>query len=178
MNLIEMRNITRRYTDKAIEFITTNRERPFFLYLPHSMPHVPLFVPEDVYDPDPQNAYTCTIQHLDAEIGRLMKTVRELGLSDHTYVLFTTDNGPWLQFKNHAGSADPLREGKGTTFEGGQRVPCIVWAPARVPAGISVWQRNQGVLLAKGNSIKIEEPIYGARLLDILARRNIKATFY
>ncbi len=132
---VNQRTITRRYTDKAIAFVTENKDRPFFLYLPHSMPHVPLFVPEDVYDPDPQNAYTCVIEHIDAEIGRLMQSVRDLDLSAKTYVIFTSDNGPWLPFKNHGGSAYPLRDGKGTTFEGGQRVPCIVWAPGRVPAG-------------------------------------------
>ncbi len=132
---VNQRTITRRYTDKAIEFVTANKDRPFFLYLPHSMPHIPLFVPEDVYDPDPKNAYTCVIEHIDAEVGRLMKTVRDLDLSDNTYVIFTTDNGPWLQFKNHGGSAGPLRAGKGTTYEGGQRVPCVMWAPGRIPAG-------------------------------------------
>ncbi len=134
---VDQRTITRRYTDKAIDFITANKEQPFFLYLPHSMPHIPLYVPEDVYDADPQNAYKCVIEHVDAEVGRIVKTVRDLGLADNTYIIFTTDNGPWLQFKNHGGSADPLRAGKGTTFEGGQRVPCVMWAPGRIPAGTS-----------------------------------------
>ena len=134
---VNQRTITRRYTDKAIEFVTANKDRPFFLYLPHSMPHIPLFVPEDVYDPDPQNAYKCVIEHIDAEVGRLMETVRREGLADNTWVIFTSDNGPWLQFKNHGGSAKPLRAGKGTNFEGGQRVPTIIWAPGRVPAGTS-----------------------------------------
>jgi arylsulfatase A len=134
---VDQRTITRRYTDKAIEFITANKEQPFFLYLPHSMPHIPLYVPEDVYDADPQNAYTCVIEHIDAEVGRVVKTVKDLGLADNTYIIFTTDNGPWLQFKNHGGSAGPLRAGKGTTFEGGQRVPCVMWAPGKIPAGTS-----------------------------------------
>lgn len=132
---VDQRTVTRRYTDKAIEFVTSNQDKPFFLYLPHSMPHIPLYVPEDVYDPDPQNAYTCVIEHIDAEVGRLMETIRDLDLAKETYVIYTSDNGPWLQFKNHGGSAGPLRAGKGTTFEGGQRVPCVVWGPGRVPAG-------------------------------------------
>ncbi|MFK7852116.1 MAG: sulfatase [Akkermansiaceae bacterium] len=132
---VDQRTITRRYTDKAIEFVTANKEKPFFLYLPHSMPHIPLFVPEDAYDPDPKNAYKCVIEHIDAEVGRLVDKVRELGLAENTYVIFTSDNGPWLQFKNHGGSALPLRAGKGTTYEGGQRVPCVIWAPGRIPAG-------------------------------------------
>ena len=134
-NPVNQRTITRRYTDRAVEFITANKARPFFLYLPHSMPHVPLFVPEDVYDPDPQNAYKCVIEHIDAEVGRILKTVRDLDLSERTYIVFTTDNGPWLQFKNHGGSAGPLRAGKGTTYEGGHRVPCVMWGPGRIPAG-------------------------------------------
>lgn len=130
---VDQRMVTRRYTDKAIEFVTENKEKPFFLYLPHSMPHIPLYVPEDVYDKDPQNAYTCVIEHIDAEVGRLMKTVDDLGLTEKTYIIYTTDNGPWLQFKNHGGSAGPLRAGKGTTFEGGQRVPCVIRGPG-IPA--------------------------------------------
>ncbi len=132
---VDQRTVTRRYTDHAIDFIKKNKEKPFFVYLPHSMPHIPLYVPGDVYDPDPQNAYTCVIEHIDAEVGRVMNTIRELELSENTYVIYTSDNGPWLQFKNHGGSAGPLREGKGTTFEGGQRVPCVMWGPGRVPAG-------------------------------------------
>lgn len=134
---VDQRTITRRYTDRAIEFVRSHQNDPFFLYLPHSMPHIPLYVPEDVYDPNPQNAYKCVIEHIDAEVGRLMTTLHELGLDDDTIVIYTSDNGPWLRFKNHGGSAGPLRDGKGTTFEGGQRVPCVMWAPGRIPAGTS-----------------------------------------
>ncbi|MCM8542063.1 MAG: sulfatase, partial [Lentisphaeraceae bacterium] len=131
---VNQRTITRRYTDQAISFVKENKEKPFFLYLPHSMPHIPLYVPEDVYDPDPKNAYTNVIEHIDAEVGRLLKTVTDLGLDKNTYIIFTTDNGPWLQFKNHGGSALPLRAGKGTTYDGGQRVPCVMKGPG-IPAG-------------------------------------------
>jgi arylsulfatase A len=132
---VDQRTITRRYTDRAIEFVTTNKDNPFFLYLPHTMPHIPLYVPQDVYDADPKNAYKCVIEHLDAEVGRLVETIRTLDLSEDTIIIYTTDNGPWLPFKNHGGSADPLRDGKGTNFEGGQRVPCVMWGPGRIPAG-------------------------------------------
>jgi arylsulfatase A len=132
---VNQRTITRRYTDEAIKFIQANQDQPFFLYLPHSMPHIPLFVPEDAYDPDPQNAYKAVIEHMDAEVGRVVETVKKLGLSEHTYIIYTSDNGPWLTFKNHAGSAKPLRNGKMSTYEGGQRVPCVMWAPGRIPAG-------------------------------------------
>jgi arylsulfatase A len=134
---VNQRTITRRYTDRAIEFVTANRRRPFFLYLPHSMPHIPLYVPKDVFDPDASRAYATVIEHIDAEVGRLVDTVRKLGLAEKTYIIFTSDNGPWLQFGNCGGSAKPLRAGKGTTFEGGHRVPCVMWAPGRIPAGTS-----------------------------------------
>lgn len=131
---VNQRTITRRYTDKAIEFVKANKDKPFFLYLPHSMPHIPLFVPKDVYDPNPKNAYKNVIEHIDTEVGRLLKTLKDLQLEKNTYVIFTTDNGPWLRFNNHGGSALPLRDGKGTTYEGGQRVPFIIRGPG-VPAG-------------------------------------------
>jgi arylsulfatase A-like enzyme len=131
---VDQRTVTRRYTDRSLNFIKDNKEKPFFLYLPHSMPHIPLYVPDDVRDPDPLNAYTNVIEHIDAQVGRIADLLRELKLDQNTYLIFTTDNGPWLQFKNHGGSAGPLRDGKGTTFEGGQRVPCVMWAPGRIPA--------------------------------------------
>ena len=116
---VDQRTITRRYTDKAIEFVTENKEHPFFLYLPHSMPHLPLYVPDDVYDSNVKDAYKIVIEHIDAETGRLLKTVKELGLADNTYVIYTSDNGPWSQFKHHAGKATPLRGSKGPHTEGG-----------------------------------------------------------
>jgi len=130
---VDQRTITRRYTDRGVDFIRENKERPFFLYLPYSMPHIPLYVPDDVRDPDPKRAYINTIEHLDNEIGRIFDTLRELNLAGNTYVIFTTDNGPWLPFKHHGGSAGPLRDGKMTTFEGGHRVPTIFWSPMRIP---------------------------------------------
>lgn len=131
---VDQRTVTRRYTQKAIDFVTAHQDEPFFVYLPHSMPHIPLYVPDDVRDPNVKNAYTNTIEHIDAEVGRLLNTLDDLNLAENTYVIYTTDNGPWLQFKHHGGSAGPLREGKGTTFEGGQRVPCLIRGPG-VPAG-------------------------------------------
>ena len=131
---VDQRTITRRCTQKAIDFVTANKEKPFFVYLPHSMPHIPLYVPDDVRDPDPKNAYINTIEHIDTEVGRLLDVLDELKLTSKTYVIYTTDNGPWLPFRHHGGSAGPLREGKGTTFEGGQRVPCLIRGPG-IPAG-------------------------------------------
>ncbi len=131
---VDQRTITRRYTDRSTAFIKANQDKPFFLYLPHSMPHIPLYVPDDLRDPDPKNAYTNVIEHIDAEVGRIANLLHELKLTQNTYLIFTTDNGPWLGFEHHGGSAGPLRDGKSTTFEGGQRVPCVMWAPGRIPA--------------------------------------------
>ncbi|MDP7049436.1 MAG: sulfatase [Verrucomicrobiota bacterium] len=131
---VDQRTVTRRYTQKSIDFIKANKDKPFFVYLPHSMPHIPLYVPDEVRDPDPKRSYINTIEHIDAEVGRLLKTLDELKLAENTYVIYTTDNGPWLPFRHHGGSAGPLREGKGTTFEGGQRVPCVMRGPS-IPAG-------------------------------------------
>jgi arylsulfatase A-like enzyme len=131
---VDQRTITRRCTDKTISFIKKNKDKPFFVYVPHSMPHIPLYVPDEIRDPNPLNAYTCVIEHIDSEVGRIIKTIKDLKLDKNTIVIYTTDNGPWLPFKHHGGSAGPLREGKGTTFEGGQRVPCVMWGPSRIPA--------------------------------------------
>ena len=131
---VDQRTITRRCTQKAIDFVKQHRDRPFFVYLPHSMPHIPLYVPDEVRDPDPKKAYINTIEHIDAEVGRLLDVLDELDLVENTYVIYTSDNGPWLPFKHHGGSAGPLRDGKGTTFEGGMRVPFLIRGPG-VPAG-------------------------------------------
>ncbi|MCH1495528.1 MAG: sulfatase [Rubripirellula sp.] len=131
---VDQRTVTRRYTQAAIDFVETHQDKPFFVYLPHSMPHIPLYVPDDVRDPNPLNAYINVIEHIDHEVGRLLDTLDRLKLTENTYVIYTTDNGPWLPFKHHGGSAGVLRDGKGTTFEGGQRVPCLIRGPG-IPAG-------------------------------------------
>ncbi|MEM1294642.1 MAG: PVC-type heme-binding CxxCH protein [Verrucomicrobiota bacterium] len=131
---VDQRTITRRYTDKTIEFIKQNQSKPFFVYLPHSMPHVPLYVPDDFHDPDPKQAYIKTMEHIDAEVGRVLDTLRELKLVEHTYVIFTSDNGPAVGNRHHGGSTGSLRGGKTSTFEGGTRVPCVVWGPGHIPA--------------------------------------------
>ena len=163
---VDQRTVTRRYTDRAIAFIKANRDKPFFLYLPHSMPHIPLYVPDDVYDPEVKNAYKCVIEHIDAEVGRLVDTVRELSLEKKTYIIYTSDNGPWLQFKNHGGSADPLRAGKGTTFEGGQRVPCVMWAPGRIPGGTTTDAFTSTLDLLPTIASIVRKPLPNDRKID------------
>ncbi len=126
---VDQRTVTARYTDKSIEFIKKNKDQPFFLYLPHTMPHVPLYLPDELYDADPKMAYIKVIEQIDSEVGRVMDTLRELNLEEDTYVIFTSDNGPALGLKHHGGSAGPLRGGKISTFEGGTRVPLIIRGP-------------------------------------------------
>ena len=133
---VDQRTITRRCTQKTIDFIKENKDSPFFIYLPHSMPHIPLYVPDEIRDPNPMNAYVNTIQHIDSEVGRILQTLDELNLTSNTFVIYTTDNGPWLGFRHHGGSAGSLRDGKGTTFEGGQRVPCVMSGPGIPPGTI------------------------------------------
>jgi arylsulfatase A-like enzyme len=132
---VDQTTLTERFTDEALRFIDENRDRPFFLYLAHPMPHVPLFVDAEHFDPDPAKAYDRVIEHIDDSTGRILRKLRDLDLERDTVVVFTSDNGPWLKWEHHAGSAAPLREGKGTTYEGGMRVPFIAWAPGRIPAG-------------------------------------------
>jgi arylsulfatase A len=126
--------LTTDYTERAVRFIQKNKDRPFFLYLPHTMPHVPLFVSERFKGKSEQGLYGDVIMELDWSVGQILETLRQLGLDDNTLVLFASDNGPWLSYGNHGGSAGLLREGKGTTWEGGVRVPFIARWPGKVPA--------------------------------------------
>lgn len=134
---VDQRNITRRYTDEALSFIrkSSDASKPFFLYLAHSMPHVPLYLPDTLHEPESSYPYKDVIEHIDSQVGRIFDLLVQLELSRDTMVIYTSDNGPWLRFKHHGGQALPLREGKGTTFEGGMRVPCVVWGPSRIQPG-------------------------------------------
>lgn len=127
--------LTRRYTEKAIDFISKNKENPFFLYLPYTFPHVPLFASDDFKGKSKRGLYGDVVQEIDWSVGQVMQTIREQGLADNTFVFFTSDNGPWLVMNEEGGSAGLLREGKGSTWEGGMREPAIAWYPGKVPAG-------------------------------------------
>lgn len=128
-------NLTTEYTKRAVSFIEKNKKGPFFLYLPHSMVHIPLGVSEKFRGKSRQGLYGDVMMEVDWSIGEIMKALEENGLEKNTLVIFTSDNGPWLNFGNHAGSTGGLREGKGTSWEGGQRVPCIMRWPGVIPAG-------------------------------------------
>ena len=124
--LEDQSTLTERYTTAAEAFIKKNKNKPFFLYLPHSMPHVPINASPAFRGKSKQGLYGDVIQEIDASVGRILKTIKENGLDNNTLVIFTSDNGPWINYGNHAGSTGGLREGKGTSFEGGQRVPSII----------------------------------------------------
>ena len=126
---------TRRFTEESVKFIAANKDRPFFLYVPHVMPHVPIFASEKFRGRSQRGLYGDVVEELDWSVGEILATIKQHGLDEQTLVIFTSDNGPFLSYGNHAGSAGPLREGKLTTFEGGVRVPCIVRCPGKVPAG-------------------------------------------
>ncbi|MCL5744460.1 MAG: sulfatase, partial [Acidobacteria bacterium] len=127
--------LTRRYTDETIRFITENKGRPFFVYLSPNMPHTVLAASEQFRGKSRRGLYGDAVEEFDWNAGRVMDTLRQLKLERNTYVLFTSDNGPWLMKKADGGSAAPLRSGKVSCWEGGLRVPCILWGPGRVPAG-------------------------------------------
>ncbi len=131
----DQRQLTTWYTERAVRFIERHRDRPFFLYVPHSMPHVPLFVSDKFAGRTRRGLYGDVIAEIDWSVGEILKALKRHRLDDHTLVIFTSDNGPWLLYGDHAGSARPLREGKATMFDGGVRVPCIMRWPKRIPAG-------------------------------------------
>jgi arylsulfatase A-like enzyme len=131
----DQREFTTRFADRAVAFIRRQKDRPFFFYLAPNMPHVPLFVRKDHEGRTGRGAYADVIAEIDDAVGRVLGTLKELGLDDKTLVIFSSDNGPWLSYGDHAGSAGPLREGKGTSYEGGIRVPMIARWPGTIPAG-------------------------------------------
>ena len=134
-NKADMSTLTRRYTDEALKFIRANRDKPFFVYIPHTMPHTKLGASDQFRGKSKRGLYGDVIEEIDWNTGRILDTVEELGLDEKTYVIYTSDNGPWAIKKENGGSAKPLRGAKTSTWEGGLRVPCIMRAPGRIPAG-------------------------------------------
>ncbi|MGE3172082.1 MAG: sulfatase [Planctomycetota bacterium] len=127
--------LTTWYTERAVDFIARNAARPFFLYVPHSMVHVPLFVSDKFAGKSGRGLFADVVMEIDWSVGQILDALEEHGLSRDTLVVFTADNGPWLSYGDHAGSALPLREGKGTMWEGGYREPTLMRWPGRIPAG-------------------------------------------
>jgi len=133
--LEDQAKLTTLYTERSVEFINNNKDNPFFLYVPHSMPHVPIAVSNKFKGKSSQGLYGDLMMEIDWSVGEIVKALKQNNLEENTLVIFTSDNGPWLNFGNHAGSTGGLREGKGTSFEGGQRVPTIMKWPKVISAG-------------------------------------------
>ena len=127
--IIDQSNLTKDITSESIDFIEKNKDSPFFLYIAHPQPHVPLFVSKDFEDITGNGLYADVITEIDYSVGRVLDKIEESGLTENTIVVFTSDNGPWLSYGNHSGSSGIFREGKGTTWEGGVRVPSIIKFP-------------------------------------------------
>lgn len=133
----DQEQLTTQYTEHAVAFIEANRARPFFLYVPHSMVHVPLHVSDKFRGKSGRGLFGDVLMEVDWSVGQILDALRRHGLENNTLVIFTSDNGPWLSYGDHAGSAGPLREGKGTMFDGGCREPTLMWWPGKIPAGTS-----------------------------------------
>ena len=132
--------LTTWYTNRAVNFIEKNKDQPFFLYLPHSMPHVPLYASDKFKGKSKGGIYGDVIEEIDWSTGEILKTLKKYGLDENTLVIFTSDNGPWLNYGGHSGVALPLREGKGAALEGGVRVPCVMRWKGKLAAGQTINQ--------------------------------------
>ena len=126
--------LTTQYTERAVSFIENNKDNPFFVYLPHGMVHVPLYVSDKFKGKSGAGLFGDVMMEVDWSVGEIMKVLRKNDLHENTLFVFTSDNGPWLNYGDHAGSASPLREGKGTMFDGGCREPTLAWWPGTIPA--------------------------------------------
>lgn len=131
----DQEQLTTDYTTRAVKFIEDHKDEPFFVYLPHSMVHVPLYVSDKFKGKSEQGLFGDVMMEVDWSVGQILDTLKKNKLDDNTLVIFTADNGPWLSYGDHAGSAAPLREGKGTMFDGGCRESTIMWWPGKIPAG-------------------------------------------
>ncbi len=170
---VDQRYTTQKYTQEALAFINHHKEEPFFLYLAHSMPHVPIYASPEFEGRSEKGLYGDVIEEIDWSVGQIMNQLDSLDLDENTLVIFTSDNGPWLVMREHAGSAAPLREGKQYTFEGGVRVPAIAWWKKQIPAGseyknlVSIMDIMPTFAAISGAELP-DVPIDGVNILPVL----------
>ena len=132
---VNQRTLTKRYTDEAVKYIRSNKSKPFFLYLAHTFPHTPLFASQEFRNKSRRGLYGDVVEELDWSVGQILDALKREGIARRTLVFFTSDNGPWLPMNQQGGSAGLLRDGKGSTWEGGMRVPAIAWWPGKIKPG-------------------------------------------
>jgi arylsulfatase len=176
---------TTSFTEKTIDFIKRKKDKPFFVYLAHPMPHVPLAVSDKFKGKSKQGLYGDVMMELDWSIGQVRETLIKLKLDENTLLIVTSDNGPWLNYGNHAGSAGGLREGKGTSFEGGQRVPCLMTWKGKIPASMIANNLSAGLdilpTIVEATGAKMpKRRIDGVSLLSVLSGNtmvNPRTTF-
>lgn len=171
--LDDQAELTTLYTETAVDFIKRNKNNPFFLYLAHSMPHVPIAVSSKFKGKSEQGLFGDMMMEIDWSVGEILSTLEKNGLSKNTLVIFTSDNGPWINFGNHAGSTGGFREGKGDSFEGGQRVPCLMKWPGHIQEGTVCNKLASTIdilptLAAITNSSLPEKKIDGVNILSLL----------
>jgi arylsulfatase A-like enzyme len=169
--------ITKRYTEKAIDFITKNKDNPFFLYLPHSMVHTPLFASDNFLKTSKRGMYGDVMNEIDWSVGQIISSLERLKLDKNTLVVFTSDNGPWLMMLEHGGSAGLLTNGKGTTWEGGMRVPGIFYMPGTVQSAIiddigSTLDLLPTIAAFTGTSLPTDRTIDGVDLSSVLKEKG------
>ena len=177
---------TTMFTERAVDFIRRSHSKPFFLYLAHPLPHVPLAVSDKFKGKSKQGLYGDVMMEIDWSIGRIFQTLKDLKLEKNTLVIFTSDNGPWINYGNHAGSTGGLREGKGTSFEGGQRVPCLMCWKGTIPEGFVCNKLVSGIdilptLAAIAGAALPEKKIDGVNILSLMKgdlNANPRKSFY
>lgn len=195
---VDQRYITQRYTQEALRFIDQHEAlrtgagrsgpQPFFLYLAHNMPHIPIYASPGFVGKSGRGLYGDVIQELDWSVGQVIKKLRDKGLEENTLVIFSSDNGPWLVMGNDGGSAGPLREGKQTTFEGGMRVPAIAYWKGRIPAGrtntelATMMDWFPTLISLGGGRLPMDRPLDGEDLWPVLTgtgkRRGQELAYY
>lgn len=164
---------TTQFTEKTLDFIRRKRNNPFFVYLAHPLPHVPLAVSDKFKGKSKQGLYGDVMMEIDWSVGQILQTLKVLKLEKNTLVIFTSDNGPWLNYGNHAGSSGGLREGKGTSFEGGQRVPCLMKWEGTIPEGIVCSKLASGIdilptIAAIAGAPLPEKKIDGVNIIELM----------